>query len=52
VRVTSREIPGWVREGDYQEDPQFRARFQAWLSEIWELKDARISELLAGRPSA
>jgi 1-acyl-sn-glycerol-3-phosphate acyltransferase len=51
VRVASQEIPGWVREGDYQEDPQFRARFQAWLSEIWARKDARISELLAGRPA-
>jgi 1-acyl-sn-glycerol-3-phosphate acyltransferase len=51
VHVASQEIPGWVREGDYQEDPQFRARFQAWLSEIWARKDARISELLAGRPA-
>src|SRR5690606_14240601 len=39
VRVTVREIPEWARRGDYQDDPEFRARFQAWLSALWEQKD-------------
>jgi 1-acyl-sn-glycerol-3-phosphate acyltransferase len=52
VRVAGREIPGWVREGDYQDDPEFRARFQAWLSEIWEQKDAGIGDLLTARQNA
>jgi 1-acyl-sn-glycerol-3-phosphate acyltransferase len=49
VRVAAREIPSWIPAGDYQGDPEFRARFQAWLGEIWQSKDARIGELLALR---
>lgn len=47
VRVTVREIPDWLRQGDYQDDPEFRARFQAWLSEIWAYKDEQIGSLRA-----
>jgi 1-acyl-sn-glycerol-3-phosphate acyltransferase len=47
VRVTAREIPAWTRQGDYQGDAQFRARFQAWISEMWARKDEQISRLRA-----
>ena len=47
VRVTVREIPAWAPQGDYLEDPEFRARFQAWLSEIWAAKDAQLEALRA-----
>jgi 1-acyl-sn-glycerol-3-phosphate acyltransferase len=47
VRVTSHEIPAWTRAGDYQEDPDFRARFQAWIGEIWQHKDEHIGALRA-----
>lgn len=47
VRVRVREIPDWLRRGDYQQDPEFRARFQAWLSGLWEEKDALIGAMQA-----
>ncbi len=52
VRVTQREIPAWVLQGDYLGDPEFRARFQAWLGELWQQKDAQIEALLAMEPRA
>ncbi|HKK02683.1 MAG TPA: acyltransferase [Gammaproteobacteria bacterium] len=45
VRVDLREIPGWARQGDYQDDPTFRSRFQAWLGEIWQHKDEQFEAL-------
>jgi 1-acyl-sn-glycerol-3-phosphate acyltransferase len=45
VRVTAREIPDWTGQGDYQDDPEFRARFQAWLSETWARKDQQLEAL-------
>jgi len=45
VRVSAREIPQWARQGDYQEDAEFRRRFQAWLGEIWQLKDEQLEAL-------
>jgi 1-acyl-sn-glycerol-3-phosphate acyltransferase len=52
VRVAVREIPDWARRGDYQEDPEFRARFQAWLSALWEQKDGQLGSLLAAEDRA
>jgi len=52
VRVTQREIPAWVLQGDYLGDPEFRARFQAWLGELWQQKDGQIEALLAMEPRA
>lgn len=45
VRVAVREIPEWARRGDYQDDPEFRARFQAWLSALWAQKDGQFGAL-------
>ncbi len=36
----------WVR-GDYRNDPQFRAEFQDWISNLWREKDERISAIHA-----
>ncbi|HRP86619.1 MAG TPA: acyltransferase [Gammaproteobacteria bacterium] len=47
VRVAVREIPEWARRGDYQDDPEFRARFQDWLSALWEQKDRQFGALCA-----
>jgi len=47
VRVMQRDIPAWVRQGDYQGDPEFRVRFQAWLGQLWQQKDAQIDALRA-----
>jgi 1-acyl-sn-glycerol-3-phosphate acyltransferase len=52
VTIEGREIPHWARQGDYQDDGEFRARFQAWLSELWAQKDARIAQRLAAGSGA
>jgi 1-acyl-sn-glycerol-3-phosphate acyltransferase len=46
VRVTQREIPAWMRSADYQQDAAFRARFHAWLGELWSEKDGQIETML------
>ena len=38
VRIRQRPVPEWAA-GDYQSDPEFRARFQGWLNELWTVKD-------------
>lgn len=47
VRVTEREIPPEMAAGDYENDPEFRAHFQAWVSELWANKDQQIAQLRA-----
>ena len=39
VHVEVREIPAHFYQGDYQNDPEFKAEFQAWLNVIWQDKD-------------
>lgn len=34
----------WVR-GDYRNDPAFRARFQQWITDLWQHKDERIGAI-------
>jgi len=46
VIITAHEIPAWAAQGDYQEDPEFRQRFQAWVSELWQAKDDLIEARL------
>ena len=48
VRVAARDIPVWMKSADYLEDAEFRARFQAWLGELWSEKDRQIEAMLAG----
>lgn len=48
VRVCERKIPADLLGGDYEGDPEFRARIQAWLHALWTEKDARIEEIVLG----
>ncbi|SUQ60519.1 Probable acyltransferase yihG [Raoultella terrigena] len=32
--------------GDYVNDKNFKRRFQHWLNELWQEKDARLTEML------
>ena len=48
VRVRERQIPADLLGGDYEGDPAFRARMQAWVKDMWAEKDARIEELVLG----
>lgn len=49
VRVHIRElpIPRELIGGDYENDAEYRKRFQLWISEIWSDKDALIERLHA-----
>lgn len=46
VHVEERAIPPDVLTGDYSQDEHFRARFQAWVNELWLEKDSVIARLL------
>jgi 1-acyl-sn-glycerol-3-phosphate acyltransferase len=39
VHVRERPIPSEFTDGDYENDPAFRERMQAWLNGIWAEKD-------------
>ena len=45
VDIQTRSIDPRLCQGDYQNDPRFRAFFQQWVSELWAEKDTRISQL-------
>lgn len=45
VHIRTRPIPADLLSGDYQNDAEFRARFQDWLNGLWQDKDARMQEL-------
>ena len=46
VQVRQREIPMALAGGDYQNDREFRIRFQHWMNGVWAEKDADLSRLL------
>jgi len=48
VRVLERKIPMDLLDGDYEGDPIFRARMQAFVQEMWAEKDACIEEIVQG----
>ncbi|MBW2544398.1 MAG: acyltransferase [Deltaproteobacteria bacterium] len=45
VRVRQLVIPEEFLYGNYQDDPDFRERFQAWVSKLWDEKDELIESL-------
>lgn len=47
VDLRLRPVPAELVGGDYENDRDYRLRFQQWLNGLWSEKDARISELLA-----
>lgn len=47
VRVRQLPIPTEFISGDYENDAEFRARFQEWISTLWTAKDALIAEMRA-----
>jgi 1-acyl-sn-glycerol-3-phosphate acyltransferase len=52
VEVRSLRIPREFLNGDYDADPEFRRRINAWVAELWAQKDKRIDELLAEAKAA
>lgn len=45
VHVRERAIDAGLR-GDYENDPAFRERFQAWVNSLWSDKDRQIAAML------
>jgi len=45
VHVRRVSIDPELRKGDYQNDPEFRARFQQWMNRLWEEKDQLLEEM-------
>jgi len=52
VRVDRYPIPTEFSSGNFMADSRLRKRVQAWLHDIWQRKDRRIGELLAGQAPA
>jgi len=46
VDIRKRPVEPWMADGDYENDREFRGRFHRWLTQVWEEKDERFSELL------
>ncbi|TCB37570.1 acyltransferase [Acinetobacter sp. ANC 4910] len=47
VNLRKIEIPDWVLGGNYEDDEEYRARFQAWVDQLWTEKDQLISQMKA-----
>jgi 1-acyl-sn-glycerol-3-phosphate acyltransferase len=47
VDLRLRPVPPELVGGDYENDRDYRVRFQQWLNGLWAEKDARIDALLA-----
>jgi len=47
VRVAQVPVPQELVRSDYVADPRGRVAFRRWVKELWQEKDARISELLS-----
>ncbi|SDK96809.1 Acyltransferase [Modicisalibacter muralis] len=39
------ELPDWMHDGNYHQDPQYKERFQTWLNALWQDKDQRLESL-------
>jgi 1-acyl-sn-glycerol-3-phosphate acyltransferase len=48
VRVHAAPIPADLRSGDYEDDADYRARFQSWINGLWIAKDRELSALRSG----
>lgn len=47
VNLRKIDIPAWVLSGNYEEDEEYRARFQRWVDELWTEKDQLIEQMKA-----
>ncbi|MGE8540361.1 acyltransferase [Acinetobacter sp. ANC 3813] len=47
VNLRKIDIPAWVLEGNYEDDAEFREKFQHWVDQLWKEKDQLISQMKA-----
>ena len=45
VRVRTLKIPQDLLNGDYENDLEFKKRFQEWVNQLWLEKDAMLTQL-------
>lgn len=45
VNLRKIDIPDWVLSGNYEDDAEYRARFQKWIDQIWTEKDQLIAHM-------
>ena len=45
VNMRKFEIPEWVLGGNYEDDAEYRERFQNWVDDLWTEKDQLISAI-------
>ena len=39
------ELPEWINSGSYEDDADYREKFQQWVDQLWQEKDELISRL-------
>ena len=49
VHVRQLDVEGWLTDGDYENDRDWRRRVQVWLGEIWQDKDDLIQRIIDSR---
>lgn len=47
VNLRKIDIPAWVLAGSYEDDAEFREKFQNWLDQLWTEKDRLIEQMTA-----
>ncbi|WP_353143799.1 acyltransferase [Acinetobacter pragensis] len=47
VNLRKIEVPAWMLEGNYDEDAEFREKFQIWVDGLWVEKDQLIGQMKA-----
>lgn len=45
VNLRKIEIPEWVHGGNYEDDAEYRERFQHWVAQLWTEKDQLITAI-------
>jgi 1-acyl-sn-glycerol-3-phosphate acyltransferase len=45
VNLRKISIPEWVLGGNYEDDPEYKERFQIWVDELWTEKDQLINDM-------
>lgn len=45
VNLRKIHIPDWVLSGNYEDDPEFREKFQTWVDVLWAEKDQLITQM-------
>lgn len=46
VDIREIELPDWILAGNYEEDPVYREKFQAWVTHLWQDKDQLMDNML------